>query len=93
MGILEAILVVLVSVWTVIFIIVALILVIVLVAIRKGLSRANKILEETEDIAKKADLPSKIVVAAILAFLAKHSIRSVKDLVTIFLPKGSKRKN
>ncbi len=92
MGILEFVLVILVSVWTVIFVLIALVVLIILIAIRKGLKRADKILEETEDVARRIDLPSKIVVASIMAFLAKSSIRSLRDLVAFVLPKGRKKK-
>ncbi|MBI2595183.1 hypothetical protein HYW46_00415 [Candidatus Daviesbacteria bacterium] len=91
MGILESLLVILVSLWIVIFAVIALILLAIFFTIKRGLKKADKIMEETEYVARRVDLPSKIVIASILAFLAKNSLGMIKDLLTIFLPKGRKK--
>ncbi|MBI2022217.1 hypothetical protein HYS93_05070 [Candidatus Daviesbacteria bacterium] len=91
MNLLETALVVLVTVWTIVFIIIAIAVLLVFFSIKKGLDKANKILDETEDIAKRIDLPSKVVIASILAFMAKNSINTVKEFVSNFIP-GRKKK-
>lgn len=85
MEILELFLIILVSVWTVIFIIIAIILLFIFFAVKKALGRANRILEETENVAKRVDLPSKVVIASILAFMTKNIATSVKDFIALFL--------
>lgn len=88
---LEVALIILVSIWTVIFIVVAAAIIAVFLSIRKAINKANKILEETEDVAKRVDLPSKVVIASILAFLAKNTAGSIKDLISEFLLRKGKR--
>ncbi len=90
MSLLEIALVTLVSIWTIIFVVIAAAVILVFFAIRRALNKANKILDETEDIAKRVDLPSKVVIASILGFLAKNMAGSVKDIIGVFL-KGKKK--
>lgn len=91
MGTLEVALIILVVVWTIIFGVIAAAIIAVFLSIRKAINKANKILEETEDIAKRVDLPSKVVIASILAFLAKNTAGSIKDLISEFLLRKGKR--
>lgn len=88
---LEAILIILVSLWTLIFMVVAAAIVLVFLGVKRAVDKANKILEETEDVAKRVDLPSKVVIASILAFLAKNTAGQVKDLISEFLLRKGKR--
>ncbi|EKD90719.1 MAG: hypothetical protein ACD_30C00098G0001 [uncultured bacterium] len=90
MSLLEIALVTLVSIWTIIFVIIAVAILLVFFAIRRALQKANKILDETEDIAKRVDLPSKVVIASILGFMAKNMAGSVKDIIGVFLKSKKK---
>jgi SNF family Na+-dependent transporter len=88
---LEVLLVILVSIWTVIFIVVAAAIVVVFLGVKKAIDKANKILEETEDVAKRVDLPSKVVIASILAFLARNTAGSIKGIISDYFLKGKKK--
>lgn len=88
---LEIILVILVSVWTLIFIVVAGAIVVVFLGVKRAVDKANKILEETEDVARRVDLPSKVVIASILAFLAKNTAYSIKNFLNDSFFKKSRK--
>lgn len=88
---LELLLIILVSLWTVIFMVVAAAILLVFLGVKRAVDKANKILDETEDVAKRVDLPSKVVIASILTFLAKNTAGQVKDLISEFLLKRGKR--
>lgn len=75
---LETALIILVTIWTIIFGIIAIAIFIIFLNIRKALKKANQILDETEAKAKSVDLPSKIVIASILGFMAKNSFQTLK---------------
>lgn len=76
---LEIALVILVAVWTFIFALIAIALLVIFLSIRRALRKANQILDETEEKARQVDLPSKIVVASILGFMAKNSVGILKE--------------
>lgn len=90
---LEIALVILVSIWTVIFIIIALSIFLIFLMVRKTINTINRIAQETEDVAKRVDIPSKIVMASILGFMAKNSFGQIKDFVdkTFLNPKKRSR--
>lgn len=85
MELLELFLVILISVWTIIFIIIAISLLFIFFAIKRALGKANRILDQTENVANRVDLPSKVVIASILAFMTKNIATSVKDFIALFL--------
>lgn len=88
---LELALVILIGIWTVIFAIIAVAVLIVFLSIRRALKKANQILDTTEAMAQKVDLPSKVVIASILGFMAKQSFSSLKGLIASTLFKRNKR--
>ncbi len=81
---LETALVILVSIWTIIFVIIAAAILFIFFLVKKAIDKANKILETTEEVAKKVDLPSKVVMASIMAFMAKNSFRNFKEIFSSF---------
>lgn len=90
---LEIVLIILVLVWTLIFALVALMVFVIFLGVKRAIKKANNILDETEDVAKRVDLPSKIVMASILGFMAKSSFKGLKDLLSNLLIKGKKNKS
>lgn len=86
---LETALVILVVIWTIIFAFIAIAILLVFLSIRKALKKANNILDETEAAAKRVDLPSKVVIASILGFMAKNSFTSIKNILQAF--RGKKK--
>ncbi|MBI3485421.1 hypothetical protein HY025_00590 [Candidatus Daviesbacteria bacterium] len=68
---LETSLVILVSIWSIIFIIIAIALLIILKEVKKALDKVNSILDTTESITQGVGGPVKTVVSTISAFLKK----------------------
>lgn len=79
---LEAALIILVVIWSVIFLIIGIALVMIFLAIKRAITKANDILDKTEAVADKVDLPSKVVMASIVAFMAKNSFGSIKKIIS-----------
>lgn len=88
---LEIALIILVLIWTVIFVIIAVAILLIIFSIKRAMDKANKILDETEAIANKVDLPSKVVIASILAFMAKTSASTIRDVISNLFLKGKKK--
>lgn len=87
---LETALVILVSIWTIIFVVIAAAILMLFFAVKRAMDKANKILDETEAIASKVDLPSKVVIASILAFMTKNTVGTIKGVLSeIFKSKKS----
>lgn len=84
---LEIALIVLVVIWSIIFIIIAIALVMLILTIKKGLAKANDILDKTGAVADKVDLPSKLVMATIVGFVAKNSFGTIRKLVSGLMSK------
>lgn len=82
MTVLEIALIVLVVIWSVIFVIIAAALIMVFFAVKRAIKKANHILDKTEAVADKVDLPSKMITASIIAFMAKNSFGTIKKLVS-----------
>lgn len=85
MSALEVALIILVVIWSIIFIILAAALVMLILTIRKALTKANQIIDKTGAVADKVDLPSKIVIASIIGMVAKNSIGPLTKLIAGFL--------
>ncbi len=85
MEVLEIVLIVLVIIWSIIFIIIAAALIMVFLAVKRAIAKANVILDKTEAIAGKVDFPSKMVIASIVGFMAKNSMGPVTRLIASFL--------
>lgn len=84
---LEIALIILVSIWSIIFIIIAVAIIMLILTIKKGLSKANDILDKTGAVADKVDLPSKLVMATIVGFVAKNSFGTIKKLISGLMSK------
>lgn len=56
-------------------------------AIKRAITRANDILDKTEAVADKVDLPSKVVMASIVAFMAKNSFGTIKKIISGIMSK------
>lgn len=79
---LEIALIVLVAIWSVIFLIIGIALVMIFLAVKRAITKANDILDKTEAVADKVDLPSKVVMASIVAFMAKNSFGTIKKVIS-----------
>lgn len=90
MNILEIALTILVSVWTVIFLMIAIAGFLIYRSIKKGLDKVNKFLDTTEEIAESASIPTKVVVASIVGFMAKNGISGLKNVARNFFDKKRK---
>lgn len=88
---LEIALIILVLIWSVIFVIITIAVLLIIFAIKRAINKANKILDDTEAIANKVDLPSKVVIASILAFMTKNTVGTIKGVISdMFKTKKSK---
>jgi hypothetical protein len=76
---LEAALVILVGVWTLIFAIIAVSILLIFLSIRRAIKKANNLLDKAEAEADKVNLPSKLIISSIMAFVARNSFQSIKD--------------
>ena len=81
MSILEIALIILVVIWSIIFLIIGIALIMIFLAVKRAITKANDILDKTENIANKVDLPSKVVIASIVAFMAKNSFGSIRKII------------
>lgn len=88
MSALEIALIVLIVIWSVIFLIIGIALIMIFLAVKRAVTKANDILDKTEAVASKVDLPSKVVIASIVAFMAKNSFGSIKKLLGSFISKN-----
>lgn len=81
----EIALIVLISIWSIIFIVIGIALLIVFFSVKKALKKVDRLLDRTEEIANKADLPSKLVTASIVGFMAKNGFGAVKKMLSAFM--------
>jgi len=84
---LEIALIILVAIWSVIFLIIGIALVMIFLAVKRAIIKANDILDKTEAVADKVDLPSKVVMASIVAFMAKNSFGTIKKIISGIMSK------
>lgn len=82
MSFLEIALIVLVVIWSVIFLIIAIALIMIVLSVKRAVSKANDILDKTEVIANNINLPSKVVIATIVGFMAKNSFGTIKKILS-----------
>lgn len=87
MDILQIALVVLITIWTLIFVIIAVAIFLIFRAVKRAADKVNTILDSAEEIAENAKIPSKVAMAAVIGFLAKNSIEGIKGLVESFVRK------
>lgn len=87
MSVLETALIILIVIWSIIFLIIGIALVMIFFAIKRAIGKANDILDKTEAVADKVDLPSKVVMASIVAFMAKNSFGTIKKIISGIMSK------
>lgn len=81
MSTLEIALVILVSIWSLIFLIIALALLILLRQLKKALDKINNILQTAEDVTEGVKVPLKVAAALGLAtFFGKKGAAAVKKI-------------
>lgn len=81
----EIALIILITIWSVIFIVIGTMVIIVFLSIRRAMQKVDRILDRTEEMANKADIPSKIVTASIMGFMAKNGYGTVKKLINAIM--------
>lgn len=72
MALLEIALVILVSIWSIIFVIIAIALIIILSKVQKAIDKINHILETAEDVTEGVGGPLKTIASTIFEFLRKR---------------------
>lgn len=71
MSLLESALVVLISIWSIIFVVVGIFLIVLLVSVKKALDKINKILKTTENVTEGVGVPLTILIEKITNFFSK----------------------
>jgi heme/copper-type cytochrome/quinol oxidase subunit 2 len=82
MSAVEIALIILITIWSIIFIVIGVALIVVFLSVRRAMRKVDNILDKTEELANKADLPSKLVTAAIMSFMAKNGYGTIKKLIS-----------
>lgn len=88
---LEVALIILVSVWTLIFIIIAVSLFLIFMAIRHTIKKFNNLLDTTERAAEEVQLPLRLAMAGVAGFMGKNAFGTIKKFLDITRPKSSKK--
>ncbi len=78
---LETALVILISIWTIIFILVGIGMIVLFIQIRKAIDKVNQILQTTEDIAERVEIPIRTISAGILGFIGKISAQGISSFI------------
>lgn len=90
MDVLQIALVILVSVWTIIFIIMGIAMYFIYRSVRRAMDKVNRFLDTTEEMAESARLPSKVIMGAVMGFLAKNSANMLKNMIASKFGKKNK---
>lgn len=69
----ETALVVLISIWSVIFVVVGIFLIILLISVKQALDKVNKILKTTENMADNVSGPLSSITSLIASFIKKKN--------------------
>lgn len=80
----EIALIILITIWSIIFIVIGVAVILVFISVRRALKKVDTILDRTEELANKADLPSKLVTASIVGFMAKNGYGTIKKIINTF---------
>lgn len=89
---LEVALIILVSVWTVIFIVVAIAVIVIFFAIKKTVDKFYKLLDETEKAAEEVQLPLKLAMAGVAGMVSKNAFEAIRKITTLATSVSSKKK-
>lgn len=74
---LETALVILISIWSLIFVIIAIFLILMIIKVQKMVNKLNHIVETTENVADGVSAPLKMVAAGIANFM-KNKVKTKK---------------
>lgn len=88
---LEVALIILVSVWTLIFIIIAASLFLIFMAVRHTINKFNNLLDTTEKAAEEVQLPLKLAMAGAVGLMGKNAFGTIKKFIEITRPKVIKK--
>lgn len=88
---LEIALVILVSVWTLIFIILAVVMLFVFLAIKRTVDKFNHLIDQTERAAEEVQLPLKMAMAGIAGLASKNAFDAIKRLTNFGSSEKKKR--
>ena len=80
---LEIALILLVSVWTLIFVIIAVMIFIIFLALKKTVTKFNNLLDTTEAAAQEAQLPLKMAMAGIAGMMSKNAFDTIRKIASI----------
>ncbi len=89
---LEVALIILVSVWTVIFIVVAIAVIVIFFAIKKTVDKFYKLLDETEKAAEEVQLPLKLAMAGVAGMVSKNAFEAIRKITTLATAVSPKKK-
>lgn len=78
----EIALIILITIWSIIFIVIGIAVILVILSIRRAIKKVDTILDKTEELANKVDLPSKLITASIVGFMAKNGYGTLKRLIS-----------
>lgn len=79
---LEIALVILVSVWTIIFVILAVMMFIIFLAIKQTVDKFNHLIDQTERAAEEVQLPLKMAMAGIAGMASKNAFDALRRLTS-----------
>ena len=79
---LEIALIILITIWSLIFIAIGIMVLVIFLSIKRAMTKVDRILDKTEELANKADLPSKLVTASIVGFMAKNGLGTVRKIIS-----------
>ncbi len=79
---LELALIILITIWSLIFIAIGVMVLVIFLSIKRAMKKVDTILDKTEELANKADLPSKLVTASIVGFMAKNGLGTVRKIIS-----------
>lgn len=79
---LEIALVILVSVWTLIFVILAVVMLFIFLALKRTVEKFNHLIDQTEKAAEEVQLPLKMAMAGIAGLASKNAFDALKKLTS-----------
>lgn len=76
----ESALVILIFIWSVIFVLVGIFIAIIFWRIKQAVDKVNKILQTTENIAERVEMPIRTISSGLLSLLGKPTVESIKEI-------------
>jgi heme/copper-type cytochrome/quinol oxidase subunit 2 len=81
----EIALIILITIWSLIFVVIGVLVLVIFLSVKRAMTKVDRILDKTEALADKADLPSKLVTASIVGFMAKNGFGTIKKIIGAFI--------